>query len=105
MTDSIDGTTILQLNKNILKRYEHKFQEGTMILYDVDREKVWFGNSSTRDLINLIDGKTNLNDIYTKLLYLFDGSEITDIIESFNLTIDDLYDKKFIEIVKNKAMQ
>lgn len=96
MTEKIDGTTILKLNMNILKRYEHNLKDGTMILYDLNRDEIWFGNASSIDLINLIDGKTSINNIYTDLLPLYADFDISDVMESFNSTIMDLYNKKFI---------
>jgi len=98
MTETIDETTVLKFNKNILKRYEHNYKNGTMILYDIDREEAWFGNSSARELINLIDGKTNLEDIYAELFPFYKAENIEMVIESFNSVIEDLYSKKFIEI-------
>lgn len=100
MIEKIAKTTILKLNKNIIKRYEHNWKDGTMILYDIDREEAWYGNASTRELINLIDGKTSLEDIYAELFPFYQDFNIEEIIESFNFTIEDLYKKKFIELVQ-----
>lgn len=99
MTKTIDGSTILRLNKNILKRYEHNFKGGTMILFDVERDETWFGNSSSKELINMIDGKIDLNNIYINLFPLFEGFDKSEIITSFNKIIEDLYNKNFIETV------
>lgn len=104
MAETIDETTILKLNQNILKRYEHNLKDGTMILYDIAREEIWYGNSSSKDLINLIDGKTNINDIYNELLPLYEDIDIDEVINSFNFTIEDLYNKNFIEMVKNETI-
>lgn len=96
---SIDMQTVFQLNSNVLIRYEHNFQDGTMILYDVEREELWLGNSACRGLIKLINGQNKLNEIYTELLLCYDSLESTKVIESFNFTIEDLYNRKFIEKV------
>lgn len=104
MQETIEGTTILKFNKNILKRYEHNFKNGTMILYDVDKEETWFGNSSSRELIRLIDGKTSLNNIYIKLFPLYGDLDIDEVIESFNRIIEDLYDRNFIETADDEAI-
>lgn len=97
MTAIINEAIVLRLNSNILKRFEHNLQDGIMILYDVERGEIWFGNSSSRELINMIDGNTNLKSIYANLLPLYEGEDIADILESFNYIILDLYNKNFIE--------
>jgi hypothetical protein len=96
MTEIIDEKTVLKFNKNILKRYEHNLNGGTMILYDVETEALWFGNSASKELVEGIDGGKNIKEIYKELLPLYEGKDMRDIIESFNLIIEDLFNKNFL---------
>lgn len=95
----LDENSIIKLSQNILKRYEHNIDDGVLFLYDVKTDDIWIGNSSSNDLVRLIDGSTSLRDIYLKLMPLFEGYKYSEIQESFNVIITELIDKKFIEII------
>ena len=97
----IDNNTVLNLNKNILKRYEHNLKDGTMILFDVLTEEIWLGNSSTKEIIDLIDGKNSIQDIYSQILFNYDEKDFENVIEALNLLIEDLFSKNFIEIISS----
>ena len=90
---------ILKLNKYILKRFEHNLNCGTIILFDTNSFDVWFGNEAANDLIKNIDGKTSLNEIYTKIMPLYKEFSELEVIESFNSITEELLNKKFLEIV------
>jgi len=97
----IDNNTVLNLNKNILKRYEHNLKDGTMILFDVLTEEIWLGNSSTKEIIDLIDGKNSIQDIYSQILFNYGEKDFENVIEALNLLIEDLFSKNFIEIISS----
>lgn len=98
---AITNETVLKLNSKILKRYEHNLKGGTMILFNLDTEDIWLGNSSSRNFIDLLDGKNNIQDIYVQILSNYQETEYDKVINALNALIEDLYTKKFIEIVYN----
>ena len=89
--------TIFRLGKNILKRYEHNFKGGTIFLYDVITRDLWIGNASSYDIIQLIDGKNTLSEIYKKLLPAYSMYSEKEAIDSFNSIISELQEKGFVE--------
>lgn len=96
----LNDDTVLSLTKNILKRFEHNIEEGTLFLHDVQTKETWVGNASSNDLIRLFDGKRNLKEIYETLRPLFEDYEYETFKESFDSLILDLIDKKFLRVVK-----
>jgi hypothetical protein len=93
----LNETSIIKLNKNILKRYEHNIKDGVLFLFDVETEEIWTGNSSSNDVIALIDGKKNLKNIYAELQKIFIGYAYEELRESFDSLLQELIDKKFLE--------
>lgn len=89
---------ILKLNKNVLKRYEHNLNEGTVFLFDIVREEVWMGNAAADCLLRLIDGKTPLKDIYDYLFPLFEGFSQKELRESFDGIVQNLISKGFLMV-------
>lgn len=96
----LNDETVLNLTKNILKRYEHNIEDGTLFLHDVKTRETWVGNASSNDLIRLIDGKRTVKEIYEALWPLFEDYEYATFKESFDSLIADLIDKKFLRVVK-----
>lgn len=92
----IDNFTILKLSQNILKRFEHNLKGGTMVLYNLETKAIWFGNSASRELIKLLDGNRNLEEIYIEILANYNEELHDKIIESLNIIIEDLVKQKFI---------
>lgn len=95
----LDEYLIIKLTKNILKRYEHNMDNGVMFLFDVETEELWTGNSSSYDLIKLINGQRTLKEIYSTLVPIFEGYDYSELRESFDSLILDLTNKKFLEFV------
>lgn len=91
---------ILMLNKNVLKRYEHNLNDGTVFLFDIEREEVWMGNSAADCLLRLIDGEVSLEEIYAYLFPLFEDFSNEELKESFDGIVKSLVDKGFL-MVKN----
>lgn len=90
---------VVKLTENILKRYEPSIEDGITLLFDVKTEKLWVGNSSSNDLIKLIDGKRNIKEIYMSLQPMFNGYSYDELKHSFDDIILDLINKKFLEFV------
>lgn len=95
----LSENTILKLNKNIAKRFEHNLRGGILFLFDTKTRKSWMGNASANDLIKLIDGRKNLKEIYTELMPLFEGYEYSELKESFDSLINCLIGKQFLECI------
>lgn len=95
----ISNNTVLKLNKNILKRFEHNLKGGTMILFDIKTEKFWLGNVASKSIIDLIDGKNDIETVYSKIFSSYDEADFSQVIEALNSIIEDLYTKGFVEIV------
>lgn len=87
---------ILKLNKDILKRYEHHLNGGLLILYNVKTRQYWFGNAGANEIVRLIDGYRNLDDIYTEALPHFDGCSLDDLKQSTGTLIKELLDKEIL---------
>lgn len=96
----LSDDTVLSLTKNVLKRFEHNIEDGTLFLHDVETRETWVGNSSSNDLIRLVNGKRTLKEIYENLQPLFEDYEYETFKESFNSLIFDLIGKKFLRVVK-----
>ena len=101
MSDAvIDNKTILKLCKNVLKRYEHNLKEGTMLLFDTETEEIWIGNSSSKNLIDLIDGQNNIEDIYSSFLTAY-SDDFETAVSALNSIVEDLILKGFVEIINS----
>lgn len=95
----LNETSIVKLTKNILKRYEHNVRDGVLFLFNIETEALWTGNSSSNDLVKLIDGNRTLKDIYLALKQSFEGYEYEELRENFDEVINDLLNKNFLEYV------
>lgn len=95
----LNENSVVKLNKNVLKRFEQDIKDGTLFLFDLETEGVWVGNSSSNDLIKLLDGKRTLKEVYTGLQKEFEGYEYTELKNCFDSIIKDLLDKQFLEYV------
>ena len=94
----IDNNTVLKLGKYVLKRMEHNLNQGTIILFDTNSFDIWFGNASVNDLLKLIDGNTPLTKIYETIFPIYEDYAKEEVVESFNLIIEELLEKNFLEI-------
>ena len=92
--------TIIKLQKNTLKRYEHNLEDGVLFLFNVVNSDVWIGNNSSNDLIKLLDGKKSLKEIYSLLWPLFDEYEYSFFKEKIDKLLQTLIDKNFLEIIQ-----
>lgn len=95
----MDENLILKLSPFTLKRFEQNLgEDGVMFLYNVNTNEPWTGNYSSYCLIKLINGQRSLNEIYRELFPLFDGYEYEDLKQSFDFLLDNLIERKFLEI-------
>ena len=90
---------ILQINKNILKRYEPNLNEGTVFLFNIESEEVWMGNAAADCILRLIDGTLTLQEIYDMLFPLFEDFSEEELTTSFNGIIQNLLDKGFLMVL------
>lgn len=95
----INEKTTLQFSSNALRRYEQNVQDGTYFLYNIDSKELWTGNEAAFRLLNLINGKTRLKEIYKKSKALFKENGINVIRDSVDAILIELIDKKIIYIV------
>lgn len=89
-----------KLSKYVLKRFEKNANEegGLEILYNTRTNEYWFGNASSRYLINSFDGISSLEKIFISLSQtIFKEFSIQEIKESFISIIEELEKKRFIE--------
>lgn len=87
---------ILNLHKDILKRYEHHLYGGVLILYQVKTGQYWFGNESANEIIRLVDGCRDSEDIYAQILPSFEGYAPDEVRQSMETLIKELIDKQFL---------
>lgn len=95
----ITNSTILKINDKILIRFEHNLKNGTMILFNVETEDIWLGNQSSKDLIEFINGKNSIQEIYTQILSKYSEEDFDLVLNALNKIIEDLYNRNFIEII------
>ncbi len=88
---------ILKLNKNVLKRYEHNLNGGTVFLFNMKTEESWVGNSAADCLLRLIDGEHTLEEIYEYLFPLFENFNENELREAFDKIVKSLLEKGFTE--------
>lgn len=94
----LNDMTIIKLNQDVLKRYEHNLEDGVLFLYNVSSHDVWIGNRSANNLIGLLDGKRSLKEIYSVLFPLFKGYEYSIFKENNDKLIYKLINKNFLKI-------
>jgi hypothetical protein len=97
----LNSGTILQLNDNVLKRFEHNLNDGVIFLFDVKTKNLWTGNVSANELIKQIDGTKTIDTIYTSLEATFTEFTHKEIIDSFDSIISNLLEEQFIKVIKN----
>ena len=98
----LDNNVVLEINKNVLKRFEPNLNDGTVFLFDIKNEKFWTGNAAVDCLLRLIDGETNLAQIYDALLEVFEGYSVEEVMASYDSVISGLLEKGFL-VIKNEA--
>ena len=95
--------SVIALKKSIAVRYEHNFNNGTVILIDTETDNIWYGNKESLLLIKELRNRENPQNIETicsKIISEYSDSFSTDIIiESLSNLLNDLYEKKFIDII------
>lgn len=98
----LNKNTILEINRNVLKRFEPNLNDGTVFLFDMKNEKFWTGNSAVDCFLRFVNGKNTLDDIYNQLLQLFEDYTAEEVISSYELVINGLIEKGFL-VIKNEA--
>ena len=93
--------TVLALNKNVLKRFEPNLNNGTVFLFDMEKETFWSGNASVDYLIRLINGENALEKIYEELFNIFEDYTQEEIEISYNDIIKSLIEKGFLVIIND----
>lgn len=93
----LNKKSILKFNKYILKRYEANLKDGVLYLYNVDNEDIWIGNSSSKDLIDEIDGIKTLDEIYQKMYLIFEGYDKSEVENSINAILEELIKRGILE--------
>jgi|GEM_PF-3617177 len=92
--------SILTFSFNVLRRYEHNINNGTYFLYHIKSKEMWTGNRSSFEMLNIIDGKKRLKDIYRESQLVFSDFSINDIKNSINCILNELIAKNFIIILE-----
>lgn len=98
----LNKNTILEINRNVLKRFEPNLNDGTVFLFDMKNEKFWTGNSAVDCFLRFVNGENTLDDIYNQLLQLFEDYTAEEVISSYELVITGLIEKGFL-VIKNEA--
>lgn len=91
---------ILQLNNNILKRFEHNLFDGVLILYNVRTKDIWFGNGSSNEFIKLINGQREMKDICDEVHSHFQEYTREELNKSIHALTEELLEKNFLMICK-----
>lgn len=93
----LENSDVYILNKSVIKRFEHNIKDGVLFLYNVDTNTTWIGNSSSLDLIRLIEKKYSIGEIYNTMQSLFIEYDYEIIKSYINNIFTQLLSKNFIE--------
>ncbi len=94
--------TQMQLRKGILVRFEHNFNNGTMVLIDTDNDKLWFGNNGSEPLIRALrrsSSHLSIGEIYSNILAMYEENEHEQVFAGLNNVLEELVQKEFVEIL------
>ena len=86
----------VKFNKDILMRFGPSVDNGTVFLYNADSDEYWTGNQDAFKILKLIDGKTTLKEIYSKLALLYEISE-DEIKQGSLFMINELIEKNYLK--------
>jgi len=95
----INNGSVFRLNKDVIKRFEHNLNNGTMVLCNMKTMEFWFGNEYSKILIKLIADKKSLQDIYSEILSEYEENDYEEVVNAYNTILEDLMNKGFIEII------
>jgi len=96
-------STILELEENVLKRFEINVNGGTLFLYNVVTNEFWYGNKSALRVLDMLDGKIAVEHIYYKYHKFYPNINFDDIKSSIGSLLDELLQKKFLKITNLEA--
>lgn len=97
--------SILKLNKNTIKRYEHNLNNGVLFLFNAVTKKHWAGNSASYEILKLVNGKRTLSEIYEDAKKIFDNLSNEEIEESINSILTEWIYEKFINITEPHSIE
>lgn len=89
--------SIIALSDKILKRYEEPLD--VIFLYNVQKDTIWAGNSSSIDILAMIDGKHSILEIASLLQNDYADFDSQMVLESVLNVCESLYVKEIIYII------
>lgn len=89
--------SIIAFSDKILRRYEEPLD--VIFLYNVQKDTIWAGNSSSIDILNLVDGKHSILEISELLVNNYDNFDYQMVLESVLNVCESLYAKEIIYII------
>lgn len=88
--------SVFKLSNNVLKRYECDWNGGIYFLYNILNNELWAGNSTSKQFIDLIDGKTPLNIIENTIQNILKTNDIKALRNSLNVILLELIEKEIV---------
>ena len=88
-----------QLSKNILLRHEGSIDSGTFFIFNILNQDIWLGNTSSKLLIELIDGNNTINEIKEKLSIILGVESSADLSSNVDGILTELLEKQMIVLV------
>ncbi len=92
----IADNTVFKFGKNILKRFEANYDNGTYYLYNVVDDVLWAGNYSCKILLDLIDGIKNTKQIKKEFQNILQIDDINAVNNSVDVVLQELIQKRMI---------
>lgn len=86
--------SVFKLSNNVLKRYECDWNGGMYFLYNFSNDELWAGNSTSKLVIDLIDGETTLSIIEDTIQNVLQIDDVNALKNSINVILSELIEKK-----------
>lgn len=95
----LSQNSVLKLNEDVLLRFEANVSNGGLFLFNAKTEEFWTGNIASFEILRLLDGEKNVQQIYEHAKILFQKQDFNDIKKSIEVLFLDLLEKNFLKIV------
>lgn len=95
----LSANSVLKLNEDVLLRFEANISNGGLFLFNAQTEEFWTGNFASFEILRLLDGKKNIQQIYEHAKILFEKQDFNEVKKSTEVLFLDLLKNNFLKIV------
>lgn len=90
------NNSVFKLSNNVLKRYECDWNGGIYFLYNFLNDELWAGNSTSKLVIDLLDGETPVKIIEDAIQNILQIDDVNALKNSINVILSELIEKEMI---------